>query len=213
MKLDKKQMPQLTVLGVLLVACVGFVAFQLTSGNAVPPAPLKRADSASKANAAAGTADDETQVAALTGPATEFIRRDPFQPVPLPIDPESIPPPPPAQQTDTQHSKRPDFPANTGRVPPIGIDPFPVNTRTDGTIEIKSADGEEKDPDFTLTGIVRGVQNVAIIRVGQSGRYVVKPGQLVEGRYLVLYVTNDSATLVYKGRRIEIKLGGVKNAS
>ena len=51
MKLDKKQMPQLIVLGVLLVACVGFVAFQLAGGNAVPPAPLKQADSASKANA------------------------------------------------------------------------------------------------------------------------------------------------------------------
>ncbi len=211
MKLDKKQIPQLIVLGVLLVACVGFVAFQLSGGNAVPPAPLKQADSASKTNGAAGAANDETQVAALTGSATEFIRRDPFQPVPLPIDPESIPPPP-EQQAVTQHSKRPDLQANTGRVPPIGIDPFHVNTGTGGTIEIKPA-GEEKDPDFTLTGIVRGVQNVAIIRVGQSGRYVVRPGQFVEGRYLVLYVTDDSATLVYKGRRIEIKLGGVKNAS
>jgi len=211
MKLDKKQMPQLIVLGVLLVACVSFVAFQLSGGNAVPPAPVKRADSASKANAAAGTADDETQVAALTGPATEFVRRDPFQPVPLPIDPESIPPPA-QQQAVTPDGKRPNFPANTGRVPPMGIGSFPVNTGTGGILDIKPA-GEENDPDFTLTGIVRGVQNVAIIRVGQSGRYVVKPGQLVEGRYLVLYVTNDSATLTYKGRRIEIKLGGVKNAS
>ena len=145
---------------------------------------------------------------ALTGPATELVRRDPFQPVPLPIDPDSIPPPSPTQQIDTHHGKHPDF-----RVPPINIGPYPVNTGTGRPIEVRPAGDQEKDPDFMLTGIVRGVQNVAIIRVGQSGRYVVKPGQLVEGRYLVLYVTNDSATLVYKGRRIEIKLGGVKNAS
>jgi len=210
MKLDKKQAPRLIALGVILVACIGFVAFQLNGGNAIPPAPVKRAgavngaDASSAANPVTGQGD-----AAATQTGAQLVRRDPFQPVPLPIDPATIPPPEPNQQSAAkQPSHRQQF--RTTNVPPLGV---VLPTGSNSTLGIKPVVEEDKDPSFVLTGIVRGAQNVAIIRVGESGRYVVKPGQLVEGRYLVLSVTDDSATLTYKGRRIEIRLGGVKNAS
>ena len=64
-----------------------------------------------------------------------------------------------------------------------------------------------------ITGVIRGAQNVAIIRSGDKGHYIVKQGQLIDGRYRVLSVTNDGAVLAYKDRRIHLKLGGAKNAS
>lgn len=210
MKLDKKQVPQLIVLGVLLIVCIGFVAFQFSGGNAVAPAPVKQAGTPDAATNPANT-DLQEAATALTPTGEQYVRRDPFQPVALPVDPTSVPPPEPNRQVATPNRPTPALSGHS--VPPIGIGPYPLTNTNSQTLQIRPPVEEEKDPSFVLTGIVRGANNVAIIRVGQSGRYVVRQGQLVEGRYLVLRVTSDSATLTYKGRRIEIRLGGVKNAS
>ena len=221
MKLDKKQLPQLIILGVLVVVCVGFVSFQLMgSKNAVPPAPLHKPDKASTADAgqpAPGITDTVVgtdATGASTGINAEVVRRDPFQPVPLPtIAPEcqQAEAPKPKPTTGVSHPIRPF--GGFGRVPSIGESPTnPFSLVSNANKGSKAAE-EEKDPEYTLTGVVRGGRNVAIIRSKDSGRHVVTQGQLIDGRYRVLNVTDDSATLIYKNRRIHVKLGGVKNAN
>ena len=95
--------------------------------------------------------------------------------------------------------------------PRIEANPFnPFSAKSVSTTKIEVQD---ETPDFALTGVIRGEKNVAIIRSGEGGRYIVRQGQLIGGRYKVESVSDDGATLVYKNRRIYVKLGGVKNAS
>lgn len=222
MKLDKKRLPQLIVLGVIMIGCVCYVSFQLGPGNSTPPAPKKTPKAQVEVREApveqASEASELVTKAVFPGLDTTVARRDPFQPVKLPVDPTDVLPQdfvqPKPVSAKASVTVRP-----TAQVPQIKVNPFnpftSLATATSGSGESNPAPAvaEEKDPDFALTGIVRGAENVAVIRVGSSGRYVVKQGQYVEGRYQVLSVTQDSATLLYNGRRIHIKLGGVKNAS
>jgi hypothetical protein len=101
------------------------------------------------------------------------------------------------------HTKLPAFKVPP-MIPQIGV--LPPNLTV-----VKSTQTE--DPDFVLTGVIRGWENVAIIRVGDSERHVVKQGQFIDGHYRVLAVTSDGAVLACGSRRIRLKLGGVRNAS
>lgn len=217
MKLDKKQLPQLIILGVLVVVCIGFVSFQLMgSKQATPPAPLRQPDKTEASTEAPGSAmPGESLTAVATGVfpglSSAVPRRDPFQPVPLPKtvieDDKSQAAPKPLKSPN--HPFRPSG-LFAGKVPSISVSPTNPFSLVNGS---KPMAEQEKDPEFTLTGVVRGDRNVAIIRTQESGRHVVRQGQTIDGRYRVLTVTDDSATLIYKNRRIHVKLGGVKNAS
>jgi hypothetical protein len=70
------------------------------------------------------------------------------------------------------------------------------------------------EPKFVLTGVVRGggSQNVAILKAGE-GRYVVRQGQTIDGRYRVIVVMSDAVVLLDGTRRIYVRLGGEPNAS
>jgi hypothetical protein len=94
------------------------------------------------------------------------------------------------------------------KVPPLN----PFGKIGGGSIQsVQPVQAEVEEP-ITLTGVVRGVDNVVIVRVGQNGRHVVKEGQTIDGRYRVVSVSGDGAVLVYRNRRIPVKLGGSKNA-
>jgi hypothetical protein len=67
------------------------------------------------------------------------------------------------------------------------------------------------EPTYTLTGVVRGEENVVIVHSSDNTRHIVKQGQLIDGRYRVLSVTEDGAVLANGNRRMYMKLGGVKN--
>ena len=210
MKLDKKQIPQMVVLGLLVMLCIGYASFTVFKPPAVelkPPAP-KQPDKAGSAGIAVVrlTAQPIQSTAAFPDLSTPIARRDPFTVQTLPSSDTTNP--------DKQANVKPTPAARqaiksaTSKVPPLIP---PMGNFTPNLSVLPSV--QNQDPDFVLTGVIRGWENVAIIRVGDSERHVVKQGQFINGCYRVLAVTSDGAVLACGNRRIHLKLGGVRNAS
>lgn len=215
MKLDKKQIPQLIVLGLLVLLCIGYVSFTVFKKPAAKPG--------SQASSATTDAKASVRIASEPIPVTGTFpnlnapipRRDPFT----------------AQRLDSESSdgetakpivKKPltashAFKASPEKVPPL----IPVGNFNHGSTHGSALVAQlavapviaEQDPDFILTGVIRGAENVAVIRVGDSEKHVVMQGQTIDGRYKVLSVDEDGVVLGCNNRRIHLKLGGVRNAS
>lgn len=223
MQPDKKQTVQLVILGLLVVVFVGYLSFEFLA----PKGPAKPANSASsgagerKSAASVRVSDEETtepdQVAIGVFPDLASVpsRRDPFMPQKLgELEVvESVA----TQQKSQYRPKLPVVAKNLfSKVPAITVppvNPFAQNTQVEVPSRNTATMQKEDNPEFVLTGVVRGEENVAIIRSRENGRYVVKQGQFIDGRYKVLYVTPDGVVLADGHRRIHVKLGGVKNAS
>jgi len=211
----KKQLPQLIILGVLAVFCVCYISFSLVGGGkkTPPPAPEREAAEGDTNEQARVTVNPELR------PTVEFpdltitpARRDPF--MQQPAGASEI-----ASAQASEPRRFTDQPARVVSNPNRSIPRFdlgPVNpfSQSSGPVYTPPAGSTQtSDPEFQLTGVIRGAENIAIIRVGEKGRHIVKEGQLIEGRYRVLSVSDDGAVLVDGNRRIHVKLGGVKNAS
>ena len=197
MKIDKKQLPQFIILGVLVVTCVGYLSFSVLRPKDSAPPPKEQTAVSGAQPAVEEQASQELALAGafpnLAGAAT---KRDPFTPQ---IAESSERRATPATNPNTSGRV-----ANSaGRLSPLN----PFAGATGGSVP-PILPVEEKDPEFVITGVIRGAENVAIIRVGQDGRHVVKQGQLIDGRYKVVKVSDDGAVLAYKNRRIYLKLGG-----
>lgn len=214
MKTDKKQLPQLIILGVLVVACIGFVSFQFMGGkpveNAAKPSGGSDTQTTDTASPKTSVVVTEDVVASGVFPelATVPSRRDPFVEQPLPgqkanemvVAVNTTPKP--------RNLTSPSF----GPLPKIGVPPLnPFGAGQGSAAQLPSEAPQEIK--FSLTGVVRGDQNVAILRTSDGGRYVVRQNESVNGRYKVLMVTDDAVVLSDGGRRIYVKLGGEQNAS
>lgn len=203
MKLDKKQVPQLIVLGLLVVFCVGYVSFTLMK----PPAPAQEQSAKkSEPGAVVQVKTEDIPLGTFPNLTAPLPRRDPFAVQSLGRQSDISFCPTPSMATVKRFLvPKSDF----GRVPPLNFgNPVP-NSVPDMTV----VPVEEPDPAFVLTGVIRGSTNIAIIRVGNSERHIVREGQVIDGRYTVLSVSDDGAVLACKDRRIHLKLGGVRNAS
>ncbi len=218
MKPDKKQTAQLVILGVLVVLFVGFLSFNFLAPKAGPKAaPAKPAQEAttgprvSVEPEAGKTVEADASLGIFPDLASTPARRDPFIPQRLPGAE--------VEQTGNRHFIPPPRPINVfkgaiAKVPPIGIPPVnPFKTGPDAPPSAVRTVAVDDEPKFTVTGILRGGQNVVIIKSGDNDRYVVRQGDTIMQRYKVLYVTSDGVVLGYKNRRIHVKLGGDKNAS
>lgn len=221
MTLDKKQVPQLAALGVLAVMCVGIVSFQVIRNS-----PSGTPVSAKKAQAKSADKQDDSsaKVNISSLQTSEFpnlallpVRRDPFarQMSPLSSNEQNKKPAAAVQKKHhymqgarhvNERSRTIDLPS--GRVPRIDVKPMNPFSQT-GNPQPLPINAEAKEPQFVLTGVIRGEKNVAIIRTGKDGRHVVKTGQSVDGHYRVVNVSDDSVLLAdEKNHRIHVKLGG-----
>lgn len=201
--------------------CIGYVSFKI-----VAPKPAGKSTAVVKKSEAKPAAEDSE---AANSPASAVVttetasagifpdlnsvpaRRDPFLPQALP-----------GVEDDTSNVRaaamvqkpRPPDTYPISKVPQISIAPAnPFSLGTAPTAVHQPDEETERDPEFVLTGVIRGDENVAIIRSGGSGRHVVRQGQLIDGHYRVQSITDDGVVLVYKNRRIHVRLGGAKNAS
>lgn len=206
MKPDKKQIPQLILLGLLVLACIGYISFTVTKSGRQAPLPTEAQQAVNDA-----TGEDEAQATpesarvfamgvfpSLTSPPET---RDPFVPQITPGKDE-----PAAAVRPSPQPPKP--PVSMASVPPFN--PFQAMQPNKVSVE---AEVVPPDPQFTLTGVISGEKNIAIIRSEDGGRYIVQQGQIINGRYKVLSVSEDGAVLADKNHRIHVKLGGVKNAS
>jgi len=205
MKPDNKHLPQLIVLGSLVLVCVGYVSFKVLSPST--PAPQAGASAKEAGPSTASVVPDTSAAQVLSGLGAPPARRDPFMPQALPV----------AESEETHAAQvmsktRPVsiFPTGTGKLPKLNpFNPFGQGSSRASvtTLPIKT----EPEPSYTLTGVVRGEENVVIVRSGDNTRHIVRQGQLIDGRYRVLLVTEDGAVLANGNRRMYMKLGGVKN--
>ena len=228
MKVEKKQTVQLAVLGILVVGCVGYLSFSLMAPKPPAGGTANKAHVKDEANSASGKgalgididiATDSQGSGLDEGPASLLARRDPFVPQKLPTAETPVPQP----TTPARHVPRllRNVMNSTVRVPPINIKPLnPFRAQSAPEVSAQTATQDstqvqekpEPEDEIVITGVVRGENNVAIVRIGGTGRHVVTEGQTIDGRYQVASVTGDGAVLVYKNRHIPVKLGGVKNA-
>lgn len=209
MKTDKKQLPQLIVLGVLVVACIGFVSFQFMGAKPIENASKtdsagQTQESSAPSRAPATVTEDVIANGVFPELATVPSRRDPFVEQPLPGQKASEM----VTAANTMPKPRSVASPSFGPLPRIGVAPLnPFGSSQVGATETP------QETKFSLTGVVRGDQNVAILRTSDGGRYVVRQNESVNGRYKVLMVTDDAVVLSDGGRRIYVKLGGEQNAS
>lgn len=210
MKPDKKQIPQLVVLGLLVVTCIGYVSFTVFKKPATEPAPEPTAVSqASRASAMIRMAPQAIP-ATSTFPdlSAPIPRRDPFTIQSLDIEPGP-------ELAQPSNIKPIAATSCSIKIPSIKVPPLvPMGSFSTGPApSLSVVPAENEDPSFVLTGVIRGIHNVAVIRVGNSERYVVTQGQTIRGRYRVLYIFHDAVVLDCIDHRIHLKLGGVPNAS
>ena len=210
MKLDKKQIPQLIVLGLLVLGCIGYVSFTVLKPPAIDPVPpqgkaVAKSEAFAKAKKAAAQSVVMMPTATFPDLSAPIPRRDPFAVQTL--ENTGTPPTKPADANVTHVAEKTARTAST-KVPPL----IPIgNFNTSSSLSVVPS-VESRDPNFVLTGVIRGAENVAIIRVGEE-RHVVKQGQYIDGTYRVVSVSDDGAVLACGNRRIYLRLGGVRNAS
>lgn len=214
---DKKTLPQMIVLGILVVFCLGYVVVKVTGKKPAPPAAqAKKADSPQSQELAAAPTEDSMVTMPASANTVNQARRDPFTPA-MDISDKPL-----IQRAPTS-TYRPSMMARAPMPPLIGLnlrDRLPQVTPYGAGASRSTAssdDGqprrqEDPLPAFVLTGIITGRTNVAIIRLGE-GRYIAKEGQTINGVYKVVSVSQDGVLLSHDGQAFFLKLGGEGNAS
>lgn len=221
-----KQTPQIIVMGILVAVCVAFVVVKVTGGkghakptSAQTQAQQKTPSTPSKTTGG-GSADtdsgrlDSTVVAVQVASSALTARRDPFAPTMDVVgkDIRYVPPPSTSIRTAQVNAQS----GSNMPVPPYPVLPFgagPQNpAQAVSTGSLRDEPVVEEFPSFVLTGVITGRTNVAIIRLGDS-RYIVKEGQLINGKYKVVSVSPDGVQLNRDGRKVFLELGGEGNAS
>jgi hypothetical protein len=210
MQPDKKQIAQFVVLGVLVVVCIAYVSFKVMGskapGAANNPAKNAGAVTALTADSSATVTQDQSPTGVFPDLNSPPAKRDPFTVQKLPQSEDQ-------QSSDQQLIEARPQPVvvNAGaKLPRIEVAPLNPFAKTNATVSVSK---DNQEPQFTLTGVLRGESNVVILRSGTNERHIVKQGQFINGRYKVLFVTGDGAVLADKNHRIHLKLGGNKNAS
>lgn len=223
MKLDKSQMPQVVVLGVLLLACIGYVGVQFSSRSkpekpkTQAAAPMETKNTPGPAPVAENTQEDliNLQLAALP----PVNQRDPFTPQLSMEMPGQFRINGPREhllrnistRIEVPRSQVPKFGALPGMGSPFKVEPLNVPVPGSGNGQSQTA-AAQPEPTFAVTGIIRGERNVAILRMADE-RHIVREGQWINGTYKVVAITENGVILVGKDRRISLRLGGEKNAS
>jgi hypothetical protein len=222
MKPDRRDMPKIIVVAVLGALFLGCVVYQMVGKGASAaqptPVPSKKVAKVWQPIPAAGVTTDANAKAepkaqapkseakpvqvALALPAN---RRDPFAPC---ITPQEFQPPSTPTPMPRVNGLKPLPNLGTGSLPPL----VPPGANTLSISPTGTAIAADVTPKFVLTGVINGNTRVAIIRV-DSERYIVREGQMINGKYFVRSVGRDGVLLTHGSQRIYLKLGGAANAS
>jgi hypothetical protein len=218
MKIDKKDMPKVAVLGVLGVGCIGYAISSLTSGASATPsaaattekkdADTKQAASGTVSGTSASNPDNEQliQLAKLNEP---LIPRDPFTPSgPAALVQTPAPTPIPAAV--------PNLPKNTGKFDGTAIyNPSrPADNSNNGQQNPTPAPlaiPSPPPPTFTITAVMvdsKPGDSIAVLRNGDERRFVSE-GDPVGNGFVVAAIRKNQVELVDQknaSRRFSFKL-------
>lgn len=207
-KLDRKQMQQVIVLGVLFLAAMGYAGYQLFFSGSTG-ASTKTSSATTQTQPAEDNQQTTTEPEWLTasGPA-----RDPFV-VPPQFDNLK-------QQARAQNVRitppRVASAPGISALPPMPV--MPVSGGSDNAPQPSERNagtpGEqpEAQPNITVTGVVVGAYPVAILRTDGGDQRIVKPGHSLEGGYIVREVSREGIVLEKDGKTVTLRPGGNTNA-
>lgn len=187
----------------LAVAALGLALYTFRSKPAptAAPAPAAGTQEATKTGtesggpSAAGT-EGEEQVKATPGTAAAGEQRNPFAAPGGAAGSAAMPAG--TQKPTTAKAQASAAAAATGVEPPPGPQP--------GAPAQPTPEQPEK-PSLTLTGIVNGKPNVAILRQDDQ-RYFVKVGDTVGGNYRVQSIGSQQVVLSGQQGKVILKMGG-----
>ncbi|MBP6962930.1 MAG: hypothetical protein KBC96_00840 [Armatimonadetes bacterium] len=206
MKIAEEQKKQLIVLGCLIVFVLGYAVIRIVGSGT--HAQTRQTEPAAKTSDArtdaakppAAVVTEPVTVAADLGGGVSAAR-DPF----IPQIGESAVAAPKMQSLNLSKM-------NAGTLPGLnGLKPLDLSRQITVTRNGESSPLEqEPDPRqmFSLTGVIQGSINVAIIRGPDNARYIVREGQVIDGRYRVVHVARNVVSMSYKNKPFLLPLGG-----
>lgn len=208
-KLDRKQIQQLIVLGLLFIAALSYAAYQLLFSGSTGASTKSSVANTETAQPAAAQEQTTTEPAWLT--ASEPAR-DPF-----------VVPPQFDNLKRTQTANVRSTPVRTTSVPNVSaLPPMPVApvsgtpNNVSNNVSTPSADTtapqQAPDPQITVTGVVIGERPVAIVRTEGNDQRIVQPGHQMEGGYILRTVSREGVVMEKDGKTVTLRPGGNPNA-
>ncbi|MDI6828225.1 MAG: hypothetical protein QME62_07070 [Armatimonadota bacterium] len=213
MKIEEGQKKQLVILCCLIALVIGFGVYRVigVGTQAAPPKVVQTTEVKEQA------AEPEPKEAKVADAENSYVlaqfqageARDPFAPQALPK----------SKQQDLEESKKPQISANLppllgGSKPPIQVmPPLLINDNACGGManaqtNEKSEQAEDPSQELKLTGVIEGSINVAIIRGPNNARYIVREGQIIEGKFNVVSISRAGVKIAYNGKTFFLRLGG-----
>ena len=225
---DKKQLPQVIVLGVLAAGTFGYFGVKLLVPPQTEAAPGKAATAAGSgaagAASAALTGSQQVASASMQDAPPASSMRDPFIAPVNGVDPNATPvaalpkpAPLPAVVKSERVSALPPPPSFAPLMPvPISTPKFvapghptQMARGPQSPLGLPSAQVNAA-PAWTVTGVLGSggdpANCVAIMRLGDQRRFV-RPGSTVDGVYKVVSITREGVTLSRDGKTFHIMLG------
>lgn len=186
MKNDNKK-TQIISLAVLVLLVLGLGIFRIIGSN------TQAASGAKPGVAAKSTAkkpSDTGSVVVLNTSAESPVEEnpsDPFIPKVIPAEDKPI----------MEMRSQPSLPIKMQQMPAFNTTPL-INQNVK-PLPINMPNIQKADPgsELKVCGVIEGDQNVAIIRAGANARYIVRVGQVVDGRYTVKSISKAGVLLKY----------------
>lgn len=218
MKDDKKK---LMIVGILFVVILGVGVFQFTAGSApAAPAPAVTAENAEKVYKEEGLDKKAEEVAADLNAEGDPMKklyamgmpaRDPFQQTAASLAPKPEPakPQPQPQPQAPRSFRRPS--ANNG----VALPPFSpmqgslpnVNVNPNGA-GLPNVPSLNPEPGYTVSGVIRGSKNQAVITDSQGNQRLVTEGQSLDGDTRVVAIRDGQVVVQRKGKKETLNVGG-----
>ena len=206
-RLDRKQMQQLIVLGVLFMAAMGYAAFQLFFAGSTGASTRSTATTEEAGQPAA-----EQQQQTTTEPAwltSSEPARDPFV---IPSQFDNLK----RSQAPSVRSAPPRPPSipNVSALPPMPVSPVSGTPGSISTPPVEiAAPQPEATPNITVTGVVIGERPVAIVKTeANADQRIVQPGHQLEGGYVLRAVSREGIVIERDGKTVTLRPGGNPNA-
>lgn len=205
-KLDRKQLQQVIVLGVLFLVAIGYAAYQLFFTGTTGASTKGSATTVSEQQAK----DTEQQTTTPPWFSSSEPARDPFV---IPPQFDNL------KQSQVQNT-RPAPPRvasspNIGALPPMPV--VPVSGGAGSTSPPANAQPSpepqpEPEPSIAVTGVVVGEYPVAILRSENGAQRIAQPGNQLEGGYVLRTVSREGIVLEKDGKTVTLRPGGNPNA-
>jgi len=201
-KLDRKQIQQVIVLGVLFLVAIGYAGYQLFFAGSAG-ASTKSASATTQAQLSEQNQQTTTEPEWLTASAPA---RDPFV---IPPQFDNLKQQARAQTVRPASTRVASSPSLSA-LPPMPVVPVSGNSKENS--QTSAAPETEAQPNITVTGVVVGQRPVAILRTEGGDQRVVQSGHQLEGGYVLREVSRDGIVIEKDGKTVTLRPGGNPNA-